>query len=52
VKRQFLHHVFQQLEEHISNELQPRKRRDDVLGEPDWMKVAGSRLLKLDLSAV
>ena len=39
VKRQFLHHVFQQLEEHTSNELQPRKRRDDVLGEPDWARV-------------
>ena len=39
VKRQFLHHVFRQLEEHTSDELQPRKRRDDVLGDPDWTKV-------------
>jgi len=39
VKRQFLHHVFRQLEEHTSEELQPRKRRDDVLGDPDWSKV-------------
>ena len=40
VKRQFLHHVFRQLEEHTSEELQPRKRRDDdVLGDPDWAKV-------------
>ena len=42
VKRQFLQHVFQQLEDSLPQEVQPDGRSDQGLGEPNWKRVCAS----------